>query len=151
MIFGTGTDIVAVDRLAQGLGRYQERYARRILGEHEFEEFRALRDRVGGRAGGTRGDSGAAAIRIQAHFLAKRFAAKEAVAKALGIGFRRGLNLSDIEVLHDELGKPLVRYSAKGRRLVDGLGAGACQLSISDERDYAIAFVVIESAPGFAE
>ncbi len=129
MIFGIGTDIVRIERLAQGLIRYKERYAKRILGADEYRDFTQLQGAESGRA----------------RFLAKRFAAKEAVAKALGTGFRGGLSLSDIEVVHDELGKPAVRYSARGQRMADSLGAGHCQLSISDESSYAVAFAIIES------
>lgn len=129
MIFGIGTDIVRIERLAQGLERHEERYAKRILGDGEYAEFTQLQGAESGRA----------------RFLAKRFAAKEAVAKALGTGFRGGLSLNDIEVVHDELGKPAVRYSARGQGIADSLGAGRCQLSISDEQEHALAFAVIET------
>lgn len=123
MIFGIGTDIVRVDRMRVSIERYGDKFARRILTASEFAEFRASPRR--------------------AHFLAKRFAAKEAVAKALGTGFRDGLNLRDIGVTHDVHGKPQLIYSGKAEELRRTLNIGEGHLSIADEHDYAVAFVAL--------
>ena len=124
MIFGIGTDIVRVARLQKSLDRYGERFARRILTEAELVDFRC-------------GHS-------PAHFLAKRFAAKEAAAKALGTGFRDGLSLQDIAVGHDELGKPLLVLSDRLAERLRKQGVKSAHLSLSDEQDHALAFVIFE-------
>ena len=123
MIFGIGTDIVRVDRMRANMARYGDKFARRILTVTEFEEFCVSRQ--------------------PAHFLAKRFAAKEAAAKALGTGFRNGLSLRDIGVTHDAHGKPQLAYYGKAEDLRRTLSIGEGHLSIADERDYAVAFVAL--------
>lgn len=123
VIVGIGTDIVRVSRIARNLERYGERFARRILTSNELVEF--------------------SNTRRSANFIAKRFAAKEATAKAMGHGFRDGLMLTDIGVGHDELGKPLLEYSGKAVDICDRLNVGESHLSISDEDEYAVAFVTL--------
>lgn len=123
MIVGIGTDLVRVARLEEGLARFGESLARRMLAEAEWAEF--LREPR------------------PAHFLAKRFAAKEAVAKALGTGFRYGMKLSDIGVIHDQAGRPGLSYSGVTALRVRERGVSASHISLSDERDYALAFVVL--------
>lgn len=126
MIFGIGTDIVNIERIQQGLSRYGERFARRILADAEMREFA-----VSGR---------------QANFLAKRFAAKEAVSKALGTGFRDGLALRHISVGHDDKGRPEIVCEGRALELMSELGITQCHVSLSDEIKYAIAFVTLESS-----
>ena len=128
MIYGIGTDIVRIQRMADNLGRYGERFAARILTEQEMAVFRESAQ--------------------QAPFLAKRFAAKEAAAKALGTGFRGGLSLRDIGVDNDALGKPVLAFSAHAREVLQNRGVGHTHLSLSDESEYAIAYVVLEADPG---
>lgn len=127
MIFGIGTDIVSVPRMAQNLERYGARFAARILTPEELEEFQA-------------------AAR-PAHFLAKRFAAKEAAAKALGTGFSDGLFLSHIGVTHDGRGRPMLRFSGRALALLNELGIGESHLSLADEQELAIAFVTLLRKP----
>ena len=123
MIYGVGVDMVRVSRIQAGLERFGDRFARRILSASEFGEFQRAERR----------DS----------FVAKRFAAKEAVAKALGTGFRDGLTLRQISVVHDALGKPGLRYSGRASELLKANGVGDSHLSITDEDDYSMAFVVL--------
>ncbi len=125
MIYGIGTDIVAVPRLQANLDRYGERFAARILGELEMAAFRQSNGK--------------------ANFLAKRFAAKEAMAKALGTGFRDGLSLRDIAVDNDALGKPMLVLSDTLEKRVQSLGVKHCHVTLSDEQDYAVAFVILEA------
>ena len=125
MIFGIGTDIVRIPRMADNLARYGERFAARILTRAEMATFV---------------DSAR-----QASFLAKRFAAKEATAKALGTGFRDGLNLHDIGVDNDALGKPLLVFSPQAQQILQKQGIGNTHLSLSDESEYAVAYVVFEA------
>lgn len=123
MIFGIGTDIVRVARMQKNLDRYGEGFARRILAQGELQEFR---DDV-----------------RPAHFLAKRFAAKEAAAKALGLGFGNGLRLHHIQVAHDARGKPLLQFTGQALQLASQNGITASHLSLADEEDYAVAFVTL--------
>ncbi|MFV1982887.1 MAG: holo-ACP synthase [Thiohalomonadales bacterium] len=124
MIYGIGTDIVRVDRMIENLNKYGDKFARRILSDQEFNEFINKKN--------------------QAHFLAKRFAAKEATAKAMGTGFISGLKFSDISVEHDDLGKPCLVYSGRATEFVNEKSIKESYLSIADEVDHAVAFVTLE-------
>ena len=123
MIYGIGTDLVRVSRMQENLDHYGEKFARRILTPDELEEYNDNQ--------------------LPACFMAKRFAAKEATAKAMGIGFSNGLSLRHIGIRHDERGKPYIEYNGRGRELYDSLGITGSHVSIADERDYAIAFVTL--------
>ena len=82
------------------------------------------------------------------NFFAKRFAAKESLAKALGTGFRNNLNLKDIEILNDKLGKPYFLKSIKLNRIINKKFKKKeynLFLSISDEKDYSIAFTILQT------
>ncbi|MFP4183988.1 MAG: holo-ACP synthase [Halorhodospira sp.] len=123
MIAGIGTDIVAVARLEQALARHGERLARRVLAAPELDGFyQAGQDPA---------------------YLARRFAAKEAASKALGTGFSQGVTLRDLEVIHNEWGKPGLRLHRQARSRAEALGVVQTALSLSDERAYAVAFVVM--------
>ncbi|WP_297808662.1 holo-ACP synthase [uncultured Methylophaga sp.] len=126
MIFGIGTDLVHIPRMQSLLDKHGDRIAERILSEGEFAEFK---------------------LQIKpAAFLAKRFAAKEAAAKALGTGFRDGLSLRHIVVKNNQLGKPELSFEAVGQNLLETLNIDRCLLSLSDDQDYASAYVILESA-----
>ncbi|HHQ69424.1 MAG TPA: holo-ACP synthase [Halothiobacillaceae bacterium] len=122
MIRGIGTDIVAIKRIEQALDRHGERFAKRILTTEELKNMPQARP---------------------ASWLAKRFASKEAVVKALGTGFRDGLGFHDIQTSHDALGRPVVRLIGRAEAQLAALGARRLDLSVSDEAHYAVAFVVI--------
>jgi holo-[acyl-carrier protein] synthase len=82
------------------------------------------------------------------NYFAKRFAAKEALSKALGTGFRGGLNFKDIQVLNDRLGKPYYVVSSKLKNLIKKnkkINSFNLFLSISDEKEYSVAFTIIQS------
>ena len=84
----------------------------------------------------------------KASFFSKRFAAKEAFAKALGTGFRNNLNFKDIEVINDKLGKPYYAKNKKISKIVQknfNVKNFNCFLSISDEKDYSTAFTIIQT------
>ena len=123
MIFGIGTDIVHVDRMRDSLEKYGDKFARRILTDLEFSEFIDKQD--------------------QAAFLAKRFAAKEATAKAMGTGFSQGLSLRHIGVKHDEIGKPILEFIDVAEQFLQDNNIKQMHLSLADERDYAVAFVTL--------
>lgn len=127
MIFGIGTDIVRIDRVAASLQRHGERFAARILAQHERADFEASTD--------------------GARFLAKRFAAKEAFGKALGTGVAVPATLHALGVGHDARGKPRFLYDPRLAAWLDERALVA-HLSLSDEHDYVLAFAVIEHAAG---
>lgn len=123
-VVGIGTDIVEVARVEAILARRGERFARRLLGARELEGFQRSRR--------------------PAALLARRLAAKEAAAKALGTGIAAGIAFTELEVGHDPRGRPELRLHGVAARRLEALGACRCHLTISDERGYAIAFVVLE-------
>jgi len=125
MIHGIGTDLVDIRRVAAGLDRFGTRFARRILSDLEFSLY----------DGNPR----------RASFLAKRFAAKEALVKALGTGFRKEISLKGISVENNELGKPVLTYSDTLQAVLRDHGITRSHLSLADERDYALAYVVLEA------
>ncbi len=126
MIYGIGTDIVRVARIQRNVERYGEKFAARILSANELTDFRrAARP---------------------AHFLARRFAAKEAAAKAMGIGFVNGVRLRDIGVSHDANGKPLLVFEGAAATLLRARMIEHAHLSLADEEDHAVAFVVLEAS-----
>jgi holo-[acyl-carrier protein] synthase len=124
MILGIGTDIVALARIEALHQQYGERFARRVLSPGEMAEF--------------------ATHASPARLLMKRFAAKEALAKATGSGMRFPVSLQQISVIHDVLGKPAFAFAAELAVYLNKLGVSRHHLSISDERDVAVAFVVLE-------
>ena len=130
MIYGIGTDIVEIARIQQSLERFGERFAKRILSVHEFTELMKLNESAG-------------ASQVAARFLARRFAAKEAVAKALGLGIRQGLAFNQIGISHDAIGKPEVVYSGAALTRVRQARVTQSLISLSDERDYAVAFAIL--------
>lgn len=125
MIYGIGTDIVAVKRLQDMWERHGDKALARVLAPQEMPDFAKVVDK--------------------GRFLAKRFAAKEAFSKALGTGIRAPAVLSAIAVSHDELGKPILVFCGRLAELIENQGLKA-HLSLSDEADYAIAYVILEHA-----
>ena len=131
MIVGIGTDIVRIDRIKRLYDEYGDRFARRILGPNELNEY--LRRQSKAPAGADR------AMR----YLAKRFAAKEAFSKAVGLGFRGPMTLQSVEFLNNTAGKPIaVPRKAMIQYMIER--EWVAHVSISDEIDSATAFVVME-------
>ena len=122
-IVGIGTDLVEIARIEALLARHPQRFAQRILHPHELERF--------------------AAVEHKAAWLAKRFATKEAVAKALGTGIGRAARFVDIETTHNAQGKPILRLHAVTLATAEALGVKMYEISVSDERSYALAFVIL--------
>jgi len=123
VIFGIGTDIVAVARMADMWSSHGERALEKLLGPGERAACRAASD--------------------PARFLAKRFAAKEALGKACGTGIRAPVLLPNIEITHDAAGKPHFVFLPPLDAWMQERGLTA-HLSISDEADAAVAFVILE-------
>ena len=125
MIFGIGTDIVEVARVEASIQQFGDDFAKRILAEGEIASYLESH--------------------IKARFLAKRFAAKEAFSKALGTGLRAPATFQNIAVSHDDLGKPLLVLAPELQMLLQSKNITQMHISISDEKNLAAAFVVLES------
>ena len=128
MIFGIGTDVLQADRVAKTFERFGDRFARRLLLDEEYRLF--------------------AHAKRPARFLAMRFAAKEAVVKALGTGFANGMWSRDVGMVPNRLGQPQVIFSARGRALCRKLGVGEGHLTLSDEAGLIVAVAVLLRAVG---
>ncbi len=127
MIFGIGTDLVQVERIEATYRRFGEHFVERLLMPEERAFFRPER-----RA---------------ARFLAMHFAAKEAISKALGTGFRNGVWIRDFGFTPNAWGKPEVIFSARGRAVADRLGAGEGHVSLTDEAGLVMAVAVLMRKP----
>lgn len=128
MIHGIGTDILRVERVATVYRRFGSKFAERLLMPEELAIFRPEKNAV--------------------RFLAMRFAAKEAIVKAMGTGFAYGMWLRDSGVVSDPRGRPEIIYSARGRRVCADLGIGAGHLTLSDEAGLIVAVAVLLKATG---
>ncbi|PYD90862.1 MULTISPECIES: holo-ACP synthase [Massilia] len=131
MIYGIGTDIVQISRVEAALARSGPRFAEKILGPQELEKYHAR--------------SAKNAVR-GLRFLATRFSAKEAFSKAIGLGMRMPMTWRSAQMLNDPSGKPVIVCSGalgdfmREHRL-------SAQVTISDEADYGVAFVIVTQAP----
>ncbi|MCL1036917.1 holo-ACP synthase [Shewanella corallii] len=123
-IIGLGTDIVEIARIEQQLEK-GDRLARRVLTEEELLTFNESRQ--------------------PARFLAKRFAAKEAAAKALGTGIGRGISFQHIHISNNELGAPKLAFTDGAAERLELMGGYLGHISIADEQHYAMATVILES------
>ncbi|RTL58032.1 MAG: holo-ACP synthase [Rhodocyclaceae bacterium] len=123
MIHGIGTDIATIARFSAMLNHHGDRALGKCLAPKEQDDCRTSAE--------------------PARFLAKRFAAKEALGKALGTGIRNPVLLPSIEIIHDALGKPGFRFHGTLAEYISHRHL-ICHLSISDEKDQALAFVVVE-------
>jgi holo-[acyl-carrier protein] synthase len=123
MIFGIGTDILEVRRIEETYQRFGQRFAERMLMPEELAMLPGARRAV--------------------RFLAMRFAAKEAIVKAMGTGFANGMWIRDAGVMPDGLGRPEIIFSPRGRRLCHELGIGSGHLTLSDEAGLVVAVAVL--------
>jgi holo-[acyl-carrier protein] synthase len=123
MTIAIGTDIVEIKRIANLLERQGDKFIQRILTESEILEYQS------------RGNSVA--------FLAKRFAAKEAIAKALGTGIGRGISFQHMIISNNSEGASQVELQANAAERLKNLGGTSVLLSLSDEKNYALAYVAI--------
>ena len=123
MIFGIGTDILELRRIDDAYQRFGERFVQRLLMPEELAMFPGPRHAV--------------------RFLTMRFAAKEAIVKAMGTGFANGMWIRDTGVKPDRYGRPEIIYSARGQRRCDELGVGDGHLTLSDEAGLVVAVAVL--------
>jgi holo-[acyl-carrier protein] synthase len=128
MIYGIGTDIIRIARIEAALARHGERFAEKILGPEELEKYRRRKGKVEARG---------------VRFLATRFAAKEAFSKAIGLGLHMPMTWRAAQILNLPSGKPTVATSGALREFMEQRGLSA-QVTMTDEVEYAVAFVIVE-------
>ena len=128
MIYGLGTDLCDIRRVDAVLARRGERFAEKVLGAHEIEVWRRRRDRVPLRG---------------VRYLATRFAAKEAFSKAIGLGLRWPMTWRACEVVNAPGGRPRIALHGELAAWFDARRLAA-HVTLTDESDYAAAFVVVE-------
>ena len=119
-MIGIGVDIVNIARVERVFEKFGERFARKVLAPGELQS-----------------------LAIDPRLLAKRFAAKEAVAKALGTGFRLGITMPSIRIEKNQLNQPQVVLMGAAKARLDSMGGQEVLLSISDEVDSVVAFAVV--------
>ena len=124
MIVGIGIDLVEISRLKRSIERFNERFLKRIYTVRELEYCQQKL--------------------IQETHYAVRFAAKEAMVKAVGIGVRNGITWQDIEVVNDDMGKPEIRTYGKCKQIMSILKVNRIHISLSHTENYGIAMVVLE-------
>ena len=123
MIFGVGIDVVRLDRMERAYRRFGQRFVDRLLLPQEMSAFESNKR--------------------PARFLAMRFAAKEAVVKAMGTGFRHGMWIRDAGVVQNEWGRPEIIWSSRGAAMRDSLGIGEGHISLTDEAGVVVAVAVL--------
>jgi holo-[acyl-carrier protein] synthase len=127
MIYGIGVDVLQVARIERTLKRFGPHFLDRLLLPAEREQL--------------------ARTARPERFVAMRFAAKEAVVKAMGTGFAHGMWIRDVGVVQDRWGKPEIIYSARGERMRRKLGIGGGHVTLTDEAGLVVAVAVLMSAP----
>src|SRR5256885_5465526 len=127
MIFGIGVDVLESGRIAHTLERFGTRFIEHLLMPEEHAQLSRTQRRE--------------------RFLAMRFAAKEAIVKAMGTGFAHGMWIRDVGVVQNARGKPEVIFSARGERVRRGLGIGEAHVTLTDEAGLVVAVAVLMRAP----
>ena len=123
MIFGIGTDVVQLERVRQVHEKFGDRFVERLLLPAELDAFSRYKRPL--------------------RFLAMRFAAKEAIVKAMGTGFAHGMWIRDTGVVSNAWGKPEIVWSERGRRVCDELGIGEGHVTLTDEAGLVVAVAVL--------
>jgi holo-[acyl-carrier protein] synthase len=131
MIYGIGTDIVQISRVEAALKRSGERFAEKILGPEELVKYHARRAKHEVRG---------------LRFLATRFAAKEAFSKAIGLGMRMPMTWRSAQMLNAPGGRPIIVCNGALEEFMRTHRLSA-QVTISDEADYGVAFVIVTQVP----
>ena len=125
IIYGVGTDIIRVDRIRSSIKK--KTFLNKIFDKKEINKCKKLKN--------------------SSNCFAKRFAAKEAFVKAIGTGFRSDINFNDIEINNHKNGKPYILLSKKLKNFLKKkfkIQKYKVHLSLSDEKDYSVAFVIID-------
>ena len=126
MIFGIGIDILEVKRIEKTCRKYPERFIGHLLMPEERAQLAKTARPV--------------------RFLAMRFAAKEAIVKAMGTGFAHGVWIRDVGIVQNAWGKPEIVYSDRGARVREQLGVGDGHVTLSDEAGLVVAVAVLMKA-----
>jgi len=126
MIFGIGVDVLEVKRIGETLERFGARFVERLLMPEEQAQLARTQRRE--------------------RFIAMRFAAKEAIVKAMGTGFSHGVWIRDVGVVQNAWGKPEVVFSQRGERVRRGLGVGEGHVTLTDEAGLVVAVAVLMKA-----
>ena len=126
MIFGIGVDVLEAKRIVHTLERFGERFTDHLLMPQEREQL--------------------ARTQRPQRFIAMRFAAKEAIVKAMGTGFAHGVWIRDVGVVQNSWGKPEVVFSERGERVRRGLGIGEGHVTLTDEAGLIVAVAVLMKA-----
>ena len=126
MIFGIGVDVLEVKRIGETLAKFGEHFIERLLMPEERAQLARTQRRE--------------------RFIAMRFAAKEAIVKAMGTGFSHGVWIRDVGVVQNAWGKPEVVYSERGERVRKGLGVGEGHVTLTDEAGLVVAVAVLMKA-----
>jgi holo-[acyl-carrier protein] synthase len=126
MIYGIGVDVLEAERIVKTLARFGERFTGHLLLPEEAAQLKLTRR--------------------PARFIAMRFAAKEAIVKAMGTGFSHGMWIRDVGVVQNSWGKPEVIFSARGEALRCRLGIGECHVTLTDEKGLVVAVAVLMRA-----
>ena len=129
MIFGIGTDMVEIERIRAADARFGDRFALRILCALEMERYRSRRARSNERG---------------ITFLATRFAAKEAISKALGLGMRQPMTWRAVEIVNDASGRPVPQISSEALRRFAEERRLRLHVSVTDEKQFAMAYAIAE-------
>lgn len=129
MIFGIGIDILEIERIRASVARFGDRFSERILGPRELERYRARTARAPERG---------------LKFLATRFAAKEAVSKALGLGMRMPMTWRAVEIVNDPSGRPVALVTSTELRRFTEHRHLRLHISVTDERELAMAYAIAE-------
>ena len=127
MIFGIGVDVLEAARIKKTLARFGDHFIERLLMPAERAQL--------------------ARTKRPERFIAMRFAAKEAIVKAMGTGFAHGMWIRDVGVVQNAWGKPEVVYSPRGDKVRRGLGIGDGHVTLTDEAGLIVAVAVLEAAP----
>jgi holo-[acyl-carrier protein] synthase len=123
VIFGIGTDVVQLSRVESTWSRFGEHFSKRLLLDEEQTLFERTKNPV--------------------RFLAMRFAAKEAIVKAMGTGFAHGMWIRDVGTVPDKWGKPEIIYSPRGAAMCEKLGVGEGHVTLTDEAGLVVAVAVL--------
>jgi holo-[acyl-carrier protein] synthase len=126
MIYGIGVDVLEVKRIGETLERFGDHFIERLLMPEEQAQLARTQRRV--------------------RFVAMRFAAKEAIVKAMGTGFSHGVWIRDVGVVQNAWGKPEVVFSERGERVRRELGVGEGHVTLTDEAGLVVAVAVLMKA-----